>query len=166
MPSRSRRIWLSNACSSLTSAMAASRSRAGAPTLSMTMDLLRFSSSNWRSIVYELMFDSVRPQEGWQMIGDTTTTPFASSEARGANRDGRDSMGEGWGSRGGLRWCVSAPCQVSPARRVANPIKLRPYFVRQRSKNRAKQCKWLKGKSAAQSIFPLAGESLGFSSHG
>ena len=50
MPSRSRRIWLSRACSSLTSFMAASRLRAGAPTLSIAMERLRFSSSNLRSM--------------------------------------------------------------------------------------------------------------------
>ncbi len=65
----------------------------------------------------------------------------------------------------GCGWYVSTlPTQASPA--SGQPLKLRPYFVRQRSKNRAKQCEWLKGKSAVQSTFPLVGESLGFSSHG
>ena len=39
------------ACSSLTSTIAASRSRAGAPTLSMAIERLRLSSSYWRSIL-------------------------------------------------------------------------------------------------------------------
>jgi hypothetical protein len=43
-------IWLSSACSSLTSFMAASRSSAGAPTLNMAMERRRFSNSNWRSM--------------------------------------------------------------------------------------------------------------------
>ena len=58
----------SRACSSLTSFMAASRSRAGAPSRSMAIERRKFSSSDWRSS-HEYTFDS-KVRKGLQMVGD------------------------------------------------------------------------------------------------